>query len=111
VASLVRLEKIEVKYKDLESKEMAKSDFCTGVIQQLQHYLNQVGSRCEGKILGVAILGNEVALREVRGGIAHMISGIEEEWIDFFDDCFIQQLNMIRDLWGSCNESDFYLLY
>ena len=66
MASLLHLEKIAEDRTDPVKILKASEAFRIGVINQLDGYLRNAGSseRHDGRILGVAIIGNQVALRE-----------------------------------------------
>ena len=96
VASLFCLEKIKNKYKSPAKQKKAMSEFHEDILLQLTQYLVRVGTR-GNKVLGVAILGNEVTLRGAEGGNVYNILNDPVEWISFFDHRFVDHLNEMRD--------------
>ncbi|KAF9012820.1 hypothetical protein BDZ89DRAFT_1077308 [Hymenopellis radicata] len=70
------------------------------VTRQLEKYMTRVEDRFDDRLLGVAMIGNEVALR-VRTSGSHnntLIPGIGTDWIRFDDPRFIQELDTIRNM-------------
>jgi hypothetical protein len=94
VASVVRLEVITKSY---EEPQKALAEFGEQVITQLGRYIDRAGAKGPDRVLGVTILGNQVALREFRDGKTGVILDIGTDWFDFFDPRFVHHLNAVRD--------------
>ncbi|KAJ7202612.1 hypothetical protein GGX14DRAFT_653845 [Mycena pura] len=100
VASLCHLTKIMDNIGDPDLKSLAMAKFKASVVHQLYNYLLRAIPKANGnRVLGVASLGNEVALRYATGTSSVQIPpNLDDNWISLFDPRFIRELNAARDL-------------